>query len=230
MRLHMLLIATTLSLSILVGCGSDPNSGAMEGQQLPDAKFVSMTGEKLRISDFAGKPVVINFWATWCGPCKEEIPELQAAFDQYNGSNGLQIIGITDELSVDVKPFVEANRMTFPIAYDRAGRASSRYRVQSIPTTLFVNAEGIVITRHTGVLSQGRLRLYIDRLLSGVSPAAPTVQPSIQPDEPTAAPAQPIPAPDAPAPTPQPAQPNIPPPTPPRNDVGLFVRFNRERG
>lgn len=229
MRLHMLLIATTLSLSMLVGCGSDPNSGAMEGQKLPDAEFISLTGEKLRISDFAGKPVVLNFWATWCGPCKEEIPELQAAFDQYNVSDGLQIIGITDELSVDVKPFVEANRMTFPIAYDRSGRASSRYRVQSIPTTLFVNAEGIVMTRHTGALTQGRLRLYIDRLLSDVSPAAPTVQPSSQPSAPTTAPAQPTPVPDAP-PTQQPAQPNPPPPTPPRNDVGLVVRFNRERG
>jgi peroxiredoxin len=195
MRRHLVLVIV-LSAAMLHGCGfGAPRSGPMEGQKLPDAELVALSGETLQVSDFAGRPVVLNFWATWCGPCKEEIPELQAAHEKYSGSEGLQIIGITDESSSDVQPFVEANGMTFSIAYDRSGQASSRYRVQAIPTTLFINAEGIVVTRHTGVLSEGRMRLYIERLLSNSSPGEPTAQPSTAPAQPapTRAPAQPAP-------------------------------------
>jgi peroxiredoxin len=219
----VLFLSVTLLASCGLGGGDGAKSGAMEGQRLPDVELTMIGGERMRVSDLVGQPVVLNFWATWCGPCKEEIPELQAAYNTYSASKGLKIIGITDEAASDVRPFVEANQMTFPIAYDSSGRAGSRYRVQSIPTTLFVNAQGIVVTRHTGTLSQGRLKLYIERLLSNASEPSP--QPTGAPAQPTAAPAQPSAAP--PAPTVAPAQPAptvAPPPVTGGDSVGWLRR------
>jgi thiol-disulfide isomerase/thioredoxin len=194
----------------LAGCGGT-RTGPMKGQRVPDASFVTMEGNRIRVSDFAGKPVVINFWATWCGPCKEEIPELQAAHEQYSASDGLTIIGVTDEDPGVVEPFVADNGMTFPVAYDRIGVSGSRYRVQSIPTTLFVDSEGIVMERYTGSLGEGRLKLYIERLLSRSSETAPTSEP--------AAPTS------VPVPTEVPAQPTVPPVPPQRDDVGFHRKI-----
>jgi peroxiredoxin len=212
-----LLLCLVVALGSLAGCGGT-RTGPMDGQKIPDASFVTTAGERIRVSDFAGKPVVINFWATWCAPCKEEIPELQAAFEQYNASDGLTIIGVTNEDASDVEPFVAVNGMTFPIAYDTTGVSSSRYRVQSIPTTLFIDSEGIVMKRYTGSLGEGRLKLYIDRLLSrgnGENEAQPTSAPAAPTEAPAAPPVQPTEA---------PAQPTTVPPTPQRDGVGLRLR------
>jgi peroxiredoxin len=181
----LLLIAVALA-----GCGERTDAGGnpvgvQVGQALPDAELVTFAGETIRLHELRGRPVVLNFWATWCGPCKVEIPMLQAAYNATNRT-GFQLLAVTDESQAVVREFIAAEQMSFPVLFDVGGRAASRYRVQAIPTTLFIDADGVIAVRHTGVLTAEMIQTYLQQIM----PATP-------------APADP--APDAPPPAPRPA-------------------------
>lgn len=176
----------------LAGCGArtDANGvplGTQEGQALPDAEFTTFAGEKVRLHELRGRPVVLNFWATWCGPCKVEIPMLQAAYDATDRT-GFHLLAVTDEGQSIVRDFIAAENMSFPVLFDVGGRAGSRYGIQAIPTTIFIDADGVVAARHTGVLTAEMIQAYLDQMMVAPEPAPP---------------AEPAPAPPAvPAPTP----------------------------
>jgi thiol-disulfide isomerase/thioredoxin len=204
MRLHLMLVLV-LGAAMLYGCGpagDGAQTGAQEGQRLPDAEFTRLEGGNVKVSDLRGKPAVINFWATWCGPCKEEIPLLQQAYGD-GGDGGFQIIAVTDEAKGAVSTWVEDNSMRLPVVLDPGGRASQRYRIQGIPTTFFLNSDGVVVIRHIGALTPGTLQVFLEQI-TGDGPA------------PTGSPAQPAPtgAPTVPAATP------APPPSTGGDDVG----------
>jgi thiol-disulfide isomerase/thioredoxin len=197
-RYLMIVLALVLGAAIVSGCGlagDGTQSGAQEGQRLPDAEFTRLDGSKVRVSDLRGKPAVINFWATWCGPCKEEIPLLQKAYGADGGA-GFQLIAVTDEARGAVSSWVEDNSMRLPVALDPGGQASQRYRIQGIPTTFFLNSEGMVVIRHIGALTPGTLKVFLEQI-AGESPS-PTRAPA-QP-APTGAPARPTTAPAPPSP------------------------------
>ncbi len=170
--------------------------GITTGNRLPDVEFVTFAGEPIHLKEMVGQPLIVNFWATWCGPCKQEIPLLQEAFEKHKG-DGLRLIAITDETKSIVEPFVQNQGMTFPIMFDEGGRASNKYGIQGIPTTFFLDRDGVIIARHVGALGPNILQSYLDDLLQ---------QPA---NAPTDAPAQPAPT-SAPVPT-RPAQPTIVP-------------------
>jgi peroxiredoxin len=181
----------------LAGCGAtrtDANGvpmGMQVGQALPDAEFTTFAGEKVRLHELRGRPVVLNFWATWCGPCKAEIPMLQAAYAATDRT-GFHLLAVTEERESVVRDFIAAEGMVFPVLFDVGGRALARYGVQAIPTTIFIDADGVIAARHTGVLTSELIQAYLAQIM--IAPAdAPPANP---------APAQPIP--DAPAPAPRP--------------------------
>lgn len=173
-----LLVAIML---LVAGCGSAAsNDGVQEGAQLPDAEFTTFAGETIRVADLRGQPVVINFWATWCGPCKEELPLLQQAFEDHNRT-AFQLLAITDELPSEVRTFMGEHRMTFPVLFDRNGRVSKRYHIQGIPTTFFVNKDGVVIARHLGSLDATDLEAYLNQIIDQPAVPTPATQPSAPP-------------------------------------------------
>lgn len=99
----------------------------------------------MKLSDFAGTPVVINFWATWCSPCKAELPAFEAAFQQYGEQVHFMMINMTDGArdTVDgVKDFVAGGEYSFPLYFDTELDAAYAYGVYSIPMTVFINADG----------------------------------------------------------------------------------------
>jgi thiol-disulfide isomerase/thioredoxin len=183
-----LVLALTLS-----ACGAAEDGVGLEvGQRLPDAEFVTFAGEKIRVSELAGRPAIINFWATWCGPCKQEIPVIQAAYER-NSASGLQFLAVTDETQNEVRTFYADFGMSFPVLFDQGGAAGRKYRVQSIPTTIFIDRDGVVVARHIGVLDAALLDEYLAQALGEES-------------VPTPAPAQPAPT-DETVPAPQPTSP-----------------------
>lgn len=189
MRRHIRLCLLLL-VALLAACAAPSGSGdegVQVGMRLPDARFTTFGGDEVSVHEMRGSPVVINFWATWCGPCKEEIPMLQEAYDATQRT-GFQLLAVTDELPSQVRGFVAENSMSFPILFDEGGRAGSRYRVQGIPTTFFLDSEGVIVARHTGALDAILLADYLALIME-----------------------QPVPADDAPA---QPV-PTMPPPAPP---------------
>lgn len=121
------------------------------------------------LSDYLGRPVVLNFWASWCVPCRREMPALQATAARYE-ADGLMLLGM-NQTSIDdleaARAFVEELQLTFPQTRDDSGAASKAYQVVGIPTTVFVTPEGAVAHVHIGEMSLEQVDAYTERLVTG---------------------------------------------------------------
>jgi thiol-disulfide isomerase/thioredoxin len=130
-----------------------------------------LDGQKINLSQYRGHPVIVDFWATWCGPCRRQIPELVALYKRYNKSRGLVIIGMScDLLQGDglraVAPFVEEFQINYPIALADE-RLVDSLGVEAIPTTLFVGPDGKIISRIVGAGRPGEISEGTRLLLEG---------------------------------------------------------------
>ena len=116
----------------------------------PDFALTNLDGETVRLSDFRGKTVVLNFWASWCPPCREEMPDFQELWDERGegGSDDLVMLALdflVQDTMADARGFVEGNGFTFPVLFDTAdGAVADRYRVRGLPATFFIDREGVV--------------------------------------------------------------------------------------
>ncbi len=113
-----------------------------------------MQGRRLRLSDFRGRPVFVNFWATWCGPCRVEMPNIQTVLDHYQ-SFDLAVIAVNNgEAAAPAKKFIDNLTLHFTaFAYDPNADVARRYHVQGMPTSVFVDADGLITRIVTGQLS-----------------------------------------------------------------------------
>jgi len=139
------------------------------GKAPPAPGFVleSLEGdEEISLADFRGRPVVLNFWASWCGPCKDEAPMLQSAWERYD-DRGLVVLGIdAQDLRVDGRRFAERYGLTYPLAYDGNGSTLGRYGLTGFPETWFVSRSGRLVGEHvTGALDEETLERNIQVLL-----------------------------------------------------------------
>ena len=124
--------------------------GTEEGKLAPNFLLETLDGKEMRLSDLREQAVVINFWATWCRPCRKEIPELVAAYNSYR-ERGLVILGVNlQEGKGIVRPFAEEFGMNFPVLIDRDGEVGDEFRILGLPTTYFVDRGGVVRSVFTG--------------------------------------------------------------------------------
>jgi peroxiredoxin len=144
--------------------------GAVPQAMAPDFELLGVDGAVHQLSQWRGQPVLLNFWATWCPPCRAELPALQAASERYAGR--ITIIGIAvGETAEQVAPFVAQYGLTYPLLLDLDNNVTeARYAIRGLPTTLFVAADGIVSARHIGPLTEAD----IDRYLAPLVTPAPT--------------------------------------------------------
>ena len=129
-------------------------------------------GEEVAFSDFVGKPIVINFWASWCGPCKSELPAFESVWQSYGDQVQFLMVNMTDgveETVEGVKAFVEENGYTFPVYYDTQGSAAGAYGIYGIPATAFIDAEGMFVIGYRGPMSEELLKEEIDSLLDNTA-------------------------------------------------------------
>ena len=123
----------------------------------PDFTVYDEAGNAVKLSDFAGTPVVLNFWASWCGPCKSEMPEFDATCKALQGKVQFMMVDLTDGVSETVESgsgFIADAGYTFPVFYDTDMDAAYTYGIQSIPTTFFINTRGELVAYYTGAMSQ----------------------------------------------------------------------------
>lgn len=158
-------ILSILSL-LLASCGwlQADNRGVTEGKQLLDATFISMSGQEFALDGMIGQPLILNFWATWCAPCREEMPLLEAAQKELKAS-GLQVLAITSETSDVVYPYLVENDLRLQVLLDQNGKSSAAYQVQYLPTTFFIDSSGKIVARHTGQLYHETLSAYLEQLV-----------------------------------------------------------------
>ncbi len=131
--------------------------GLEPGQLAPDFTLQFADGTKTQLSDWQGQPVVLNFWATWCAPCREEMPEFVAAYDRYQG-DGLVVVGINaQESASQAAEFMGEFDMAFPVALDVRGDVQQLYNVRGLPTTVFIDREGRIVERWAGLLRASAL-------------------------------------------------------------------------
>ena len=140
--------------------GSDPSS--QEGRAAPDFLLETLDGGALRLSDLQGKAVLVNFWATWCAPCRSELPYLVAAYERYR-QEGLEIVAVNLQEDGDtISDYAEEFGMEFPVAIDRSGDVADKYRVVGIPTSFFIDRSGVVRSIYTGPLVGQQSRQAIE--------------------------------------------------------------------
>jgi len=134
-------------------------AGAEVTQQAPDFTLSTIDGKEVKLSNLRGRKVMINFWATWCPPCKAEMPAMQQLYNQANGL--MEILGINIDPKNDVEGFVRENQLTFPILLDKTGRVNEDYSILSIPTTLLINEEGMIEKKHIGAMTLEQMEEFV---------------------------------------------------------------------
>ncbi len=165
-----LLLACVVALHRLADAGTvDP------GEAVPDFVLEDIDGGRVGSADLRGRPVVLNFWATWCAPCRREMPLLEAAH-RTHGPGGLAIVGVAvDESAETVRQFADSTGVTYPLWVDASGAREDVDRTAEVharlggvgfPMTLFVGRDGVVRNRHTGELSGAYLEREIDGILA----------------------------------------------------------------
>ena len=139
-----------------------------ENPPAPDFTVTDADGNAVSLSDFLGKPVILNFWASWCGPCKMEMPDFDEAFAEYGDRIHFVMVNLTDgyQETVDTaKAFLETTDYTFPVYFDTAQEGAIRYGVSAVPVTYFIDAEGYFVAMGQGMLTAESLQRGIDLLL-----------------------------------------------------------------
>ena len=132
-----------------------------------DFTVQDIEGNNVKLSDFYGKPVVLNFWASWCPPCKNEMPEFNQANNELNGEIQFLMINQTDgdrETIETGSEYVKSQGFTFPVYYDTKLEAAFVYNVTAIPTTFFIDKDGYIISQVKGAMSKEILMSNIEKI------------------------------------------------------------------
>ncbi|HLR23403.1 MAG TPA: TlpA disulfide reductase family protein [Pseudogracilibacillus sp.] len=140
-------------------------AGLGKGKKAPDFELETLDGETVKLSDYKGEKVIVNFWATWCPPCREEIPDLQKLYDNKD----IEILAIdlteTEQSMEDVEEFVfDEFEMTFPVLLDEESKIAEMYQVMAYPTSYLVDSEGTIQFLAMGAMTYEQMEKEVDKM------------------------------------------------------------------
>ena len=176
------LIVTVLALVIIIGSGMllyrnlqdqvdldalAPTETVSENAA-PDVTIVDSEGNEVKLSDFRGKGVVLNFWASWCGPCKSEMPHFQAAYEEYGEELHFVMVNMAaafGDTRAEAAAVLEEGGYTFPVYYDDLAECAYGYGVSGIPVTIFIDSSGNIVSSRVGMMNEADLERRILTIL-----------------------------------------------------------------
>jgi cytochrome c biogenesis protein CcmG, thiol:disulfide interchange protein DsbE len=154
------LVASVFLFSFAPG-GLLNNPPPATGKTVPEFSLRTVQGGEVKLADLQGKPVVINFWATWCPPCREEMPMFEKMARSLQGKVVFLAVDYDEDLKV-VADYVRQNGLSLPILLDPGGVINDRYYIRSFPTTFFVDSKGILRAQHIGGLDEALIYQYLE--------------------------------------------------------------------
>lgn len=138
--------------------------GIKKGQRAPDFTLADLQGNPIKLSDYKGKRVLLNFWASWCPPCQVEMPHMQKFFEDYRHQD-VVILGVNmtaiENHQDDVQSFVNEGQFTFPILLDTEGDVMQAYQVSAYPTTYLLDSSGVIKDKFVGAMSYETMKKYV---------------------------------------------------------------------
>lgn len=132
------------------------------GQKAPDFELETLQGDKIKLSDLQGQKVMLNFWATWCPPCKAEMPDMQKFYEETKDE--IQILAVNIDPEYDVAGFAKEMKIDFPILLDKEDKAMNSYRILTIPTSYFIDEQGIIQNKFMGAMSKNKMKEYLKNM------------------------------------------------------------------
>lgn len=178
------LIVTLLALVIVIGGGvllyqnlagqveldsEIPSTSNPSAETVPDFTMMDSSEGTWQLSDFRGKPVILNFWSSGCGPCLSEMPLFQSAWEEYGDQIEFVIVNLTDgyyDTFASAMGVVEENGYTMPIYFDTTGEGALAYSIRSIPMTFFIDENGVLVSQRLGALTEQTLEDAMEALLA----------------------------------------------------------------
>lgn len=177
----LLVIGTMVVVMVKMNASSDQSNetageqettdviGLEQGNIPPDFELETFDGEVIKLSELKGKKVILNFWASWCGPCKAEMPHMQNYYEAYAEEDNVEIIAVNmstqERGGMDgVKDFITSYNLTFPIPLDQEGTAIADYEIFTIPTTFMLGTDGTLEQKIIGPMDEKTIRGLVEQL------------------------------------------------------------------
>jgi cytochrome c biogenesis protein CcmG/thiol:disulfide interchange protein DsbE len=155
-----------LLAALVVATACAPATVARVGSPAPDFTLPSVDGPPVRLADLKGRPVFVNFWATWCAPCREEMPAMQALYERYR-DQGLVLLAVNmEEDEARVRRWIEQGGYTFTFLLDSDGQLVKRYNVNAAPTSYFIDRDGVIRDLKLGAISPAEMETKVRGLLA----------------------------------------------------------------
>jgi peroxiredoxin len=152
---------------VMAGCSPSSAQGVEVGNLAPDFQLQNLDGQTVSLGNLQGKPVLINFWATWCGYCIDEMPYIQEIYEEWS-DKGLEVLAINKgESSAKVEEFIQSHTLSFTVLLDTRQDVAQRYNITGIPTTFFIDKDGIIQDKVIGAFQN---KAQIENRLSKIMP------------------------------------------------------------
>ncbi len=168
-----ILICLLLLLAAMAGgCAADsskttaaaPAAAAQASQTAPDFSFAYLDGTKASLTQLRGKPVFLNFWATWCPPCVGEMPHFNAVYPRYKDKINFLAVSLDDNMQ-EAAAFIQQQGYSFPVGYGNVNDLAGKYDIQGIPTSLLLDADGKIIASKIGAMTETELEAFLQKAL-----------------------------------------------------------------
>ncbi|KRG12198.1 thiol-disulfide oxidoreductase [Virgibacillus soli] len=134
------------------------------GEKAPDFVLTDLEGNKHQLSDYKGKGVFINFWGTWCEPCKVEMPHINTQYNEYK-SQGVEVLAVNmGEPTLLINNFLDKYDFTFPVLEDKSKDVAGLYNIYKLPATIIVDSDGVIVDIVEGQLPEGRIKAMMEQI------------------------------------------------------------------